>query len=210
MSKINYIYYGDGDIKIKSSTNIKAFDIRLDGVYDLQSYNPNNFLINYNNNRVLGVGLGSMLGEDAFLKYTGDLKIITCKVVTSENEMINLIPKLTRRDKFNCVRNDFDGENLKFEDLNKVGVVGKIPSKKTVNIITKNFNTKGNQFLLNNKDYIGDYHIHHTGVAMTGAEHTKDSEVLELRDRERRLNNIKNVVRAINTPSTTSSRGGGY
>ena len=45
---------------------------------------------------------------------------------------------------------------------------------------------------------------------MTGAEHTKDSEVLELRDRERRLNNIKNVVRAINTPSTTSSRGGGY
>ena len=99
-----------------------------------------NFLINYNNNRVLGVGLGSMLGEDAFLKYTGDLKIITCKVVTSENEMINLIPKLTRRDKFNCVRNDFDGENLKFEDLNKVGVVGKIPSKKTVNIITKNFN----------------------------------------------------------------------
>ena len=207
MSKINYIYYGDGDIRIRATMPIKAFDIKFEGTYSLESYNPENFLINYNNGRVIGVGLGSVLGEGAFLKYTGDLRILSCKVVTSENEMINLIPKLVRNDKFNVVRNGFDGENIKFEDLDKVGVVGDIPAKTTINIVTKNFNTKGGEYTLNGKNYIGDYHVHYTGVAMTGSDHTEDSEVLELINKKQRIKTISGVVASISTSSTST---GGY
>ena len=207
MSKINYIYYGDGDIRIEATMSIKAFDIKIAGTYSLESYNPENFLINYNNGRVIGVGLGSVLGEGAFLKYTGDLRILSCKVVTSENEMINLIPKLVRNDKFNVVRNGFDGENIKFEDLDKVGIVGDIPAKTTINIVTKNFNTKGGEYTLNGKDYVGDYHIHYTGVAMTGSDHTEDSEVLELRNKKQRIKTISGVVASISASSTST---GGY
>ena len=207
MSKINYIYYGDGDIRIQTTMSIKAFDIKIAGTYSLESYNPENFLINYNNGRVIGVGLGSVLGEGAFLKYTGDLRILSCKVVTSENEMINLIPKLVRNDKFDVVRNDFSGENIKFEDLDKVGVVGDIPTKTTINIVTKNFNTKGGEYTLNGKDYVGDYHIHYTGVAMTGSDHTEDSEVLELINKKQRIKTISGVVASISTSSTST---GGY
>ena len=187
--------------------SIKAFDIKIAGTYSLESYNPENFLINYNNGRVIGVGLGSVLGEGAFLKYTGDLRILSCKVVTSENEMINLIPKLVRNDKFDVVRNDFSGENIKFEDLDKVGVVGDIPTKTTINIVTKNFNTKGGEYTLNGKDYVGDYHIHYTGVAMTGSDHTEDSEVLELRNKKQRIKTISGVVASISASSTST---GGY
>ena len=207
MSKINYIYYGDGDIRIHATMPIKAFDIKFAGTYSLESYNPENFLINYNNGRVIGVGLGSVLGEGAFLKYTGDLRILSCKVVTSENEMINLIPKLVRNDKFDVVRNDFSGENIKFEDLDKVGVVGDIPTKTTINIVTKNFNTKGGEYTLDGKDYVGDYHIHYTGVAMTGSDHTEDSEVLELRNKKQRIKTISGVVASISASSTST---GGY
>ena len=207
MSKINYIYYGDGDIRIHATMPIKAFDIKFAGTYSLESYNPENFLINYNNGRILGIGLGSVLGEGAFLKYTGDLRILTCKVVTSENEMINLIPKLVRNDKFDVVRNGFDGENIKFEDLDKVGVVGDIPTKTKINIITKNFNKKGGEYTLDGKDYVGDYHIHYTGVAMTGSDHTEDSEVLELRNKKQRIKTISGVVASISASSTST---GGY
>ena len=207
MSKGNYIYYGDGDIRFKCSSKISGFDIKFDGNYNLESYEVDIFLINYNNGRLFGVGLGNTIGDVAFLKYTGDLRILTCKAVTSENDMINLIPKLVRNDKFDSIQNYFNGENTYFEDLDKIGVVGEIPNKKTINIITKNLKTDGGQFKLNGKDYMGDYHLHHTGIAMTGANHTEDSEVLELKNKSKRIKNIKRVVRKITASST---RTGGY
>lgn len=195
IKKGNYIYYGDGDIRIKFNKPISAFDIILVGTYTLESYNPNNFIISYNNGRVLGVGLGSTLGENAFLKYKGDLKIIKCKAVTTDMEIVDIIPRLIRNDRFNSVQNIFNGENLKFENLNKVGVVGVIPYKITVNIITKNLYTKGTEYLLDGVDYIGDYHLHSTGIAMTGSDHTEDSEELEIKNKSKRKKTIQKIIR---------------
>ena len=119
---------------------------------------------------------------------------------------MNLMPKLIRNDKFGHVRNAFEGENLKFENLDNVGIVGKIPNKTTVKIITKNLTASIGQYTLHGGDYVGDYHLHHTGVAMTGADHTKDSEVLTIKNRKKRIRNIRNAVRKISASSST----GGY
>ena len=206
MSKNNYIYYGDGDIRIESSSEISAFDIKLDGTYNLESYNPTNFLINYHKGRVVGVGLGSTLGESAFLKYTGDLKIQKCVVIKDSREKVFLKPLRKTLHTFSAVENDFDGENLKFENLDYVGIVGKIPNKTTVKIITKNLTATIGQYTLNGGDYVGDYHLHHTGVAMTGADHTEDSEVLIIKNKIKIIRNIRNAVRKISASSST----GGY
>ena len=66
----NKIEYGDGDIKIDIGSSVVGFDIILSGTYELESYNPDNFLISYNKGKLIGVGLGSTLGETEFLKYT--------------------------------------------------------------------------------------------------------------------------------------------
>ena len=202
----NKIEYGDGDIRIDIGSSVIGFDIILSGTYELESYSPHNFYINYNKGRLMGIGLGSTLGESAFLKYTGDLRINSCKVITSDRDIINLMPKLIRNDKFGHVRNAFEGENLKFENLDNIGIVGKIPNKTTVKIITKNLTATIGQYTLNGGDYVGDYHLHHTGVAMTGADHTEDSEVLTIKNKIKRMRNIRNAVRKISASSST----GGY
>ena len=202
----NKIEYGDGDIRIDIGSSVIGFDIILSGTYELESYSPHNFYINYNKGRLMGIGLGSTLGESAFLKYTGDLRINSCKVITSDRDIINLMPKLIRNDKFGHVRNAFEGENLKFENLDNIGIVGKIPNKTTVKIITKNLTANIGQYTLNGEDYVGDYHLHHTGVAMTGADHTEDSEVLTIKNKIKRIRNIRNAVRKISASSST----GGY
>ena len=195
MAKRNVIYYGDGEITIICDESILGFHIEFEGNYNIESYNPENFLISYNNGTMVGVGLGTELGGNPFLKYTGDLRIKECKVVTPNMEYLNIIPKLIRNDKFNANDINFNRESLKFEDLNRDGVFGYIPMKSKVKIITKNLNTKGSQYKLDGEDYIGDYHLHHTGVAMTGSDHTEDSKVLELTNKKQRIKHIINTIR---------------
>ena len=195
MAKRNVIYYGDGEITIICDESILGFHIEFEGNYNIESYNPENFLISYNNGTMVGVGLGTELGGNPFLKYTGDLRIKECKVVTPNMEYLNIIPKLIRNDKFNANDINFNRESLKFEDLNRDGVFGYIPMKSKVKIITKNLNTKGSQYKLDGEDYIGDYHLHHTGVAMTGSDHTENSKVLELTNKKQRIKHIINRIR---------------
>ena len=195
MAKRNVIYYGDGEITIICDESILGFHIEFEGNYNIESYNHENFLISYNNGTMVGVGLGTELGGNPFLKYTGDLRIKECKVVTPNMEYLNIIPKLIRNDKFNANDINFNRESLKFEDLNRDGVFGYIPMKSKVKIITKNLNTKGSQYKLDGEDYIGDYHLHHTGVAMTGSDHTENSKVLELTNKKQRIKHIINRIR---------------
>ena len=71
---MNRIEYGNGDISIDIGNSVKGFDILLSGTYELESHDISNFLISYNNGRLIGVGLGSTLGVAPFLKYIGDLR----------------------------------------------------------------------------------------------------------------------------------------
>ena len=173
-----YIYYGNGDISIQYSNPIKAFDIKLKGIYNLESYEIDNFLINYNNQRLIGVSLGGELGNNPFLKYTGDLQILECKIITSDMKKVNIAPKMLRLDTFQSTIDSFDGKNINFEDMNHIGVVGDIPKKIKINLITKNLHTEGEQYTLDGQNYKGYYHLHHNGVAMTGKDHNESSEVL--------------------------------
>ena len=212
--KNDYIYYGNGKIRINYSEDILGFDIRLKGTYDIESHQSENFYISYNNDRLIGVGLGSVLGGKPFLNYTGHLEVLECKIITSDMKSVNIIPKIVRLDKFEAIRDDFDGSNTNFEDMNNVGIVGEIPRVTKVKIATENLYTKGGQFNLNGTEYKGYYHLHQDGVAMTGKSHNESSEVLDRISKEKTTKRINNTLREIRRTSTSadisSGTGGGY
>ena len=125
---------------------------------------------------------------------------------------VNIIPKIVRLDKFQVIRDSFDGSNTNFEDMDNIGVVGKIPRATKVKIVTENLHTKGGQFKLNGIEYNGYYHLHQNGVAMTGKRHDESSEELIRIHKEgtiRRINNTLKTIRRIST-EVSSNGGGGY
>ena len=125
---INKIEYGNGEVFIDIGEDVIGFDILLSGLYELESVDITNFIMKYHNHRIIGVGLGSKLGKQAFLKYTGDLRILKCVVVKDNMEKKQLYIDY-RDDKFSTTFDDFDGTNTKFEDMNNSNIHGDIPSK---------------------------------------------------------------------------------
>ena len=124
----NKIVYGNGEFLIDIGESVVAFDILLRGKYELESYDIANFMMKYNNHRIIGVGIGAKLGKAPFLKYTGDLTILKCIAIKDNMEKVPLYIEY-RDDKFTKVLDDFDGANTNFEDMNHSNVYGTIPNK---------------------------------------------------------------------------------
>ncbi len=124
----NRIEYGNGEVFIDIGESVVGFEMQLAGLYELESYDITNFIMMYNNHKVIGVGLGSKLGNQPFLKYTGDLKILKCVVIKDNLEKVYL-QTFGKTNSFSKTFNSFDGENDNFENLNFNGIVGEIPAK---------------------------------------------------------------------------------
>ena len=124
----NKIDFGDGLISINIGDRVIGFDILLLGKYELEQIEIPNFMMKYNNHRIIGVGFGAKLGTEPFLKYTGALSITKCNVVTESMEKINILPS-SRVDTFHHTFDNFDGVNTKFEDMSNNHLVGDLPRK---------------------------------------------------------------------------------
>ena len=215
------IYFGEGNIWI--NREIKGFDIFIKGGFDLDSYNPENFIIIKKGNRIIGASLGKSINETPFLKYVGDLVVVRGLYLSSDNEVIAATPKREYEDKFNTILANVDSVNEKFEILNKGADYGyglNSPRKKlkarshwTLN----NLHTEGGEYFLGNKDYVGYFHIHQDLTAMTGNEHSKESKLLSLnRDVEgalitkKLLSKTTNKILTPRTPARVKSTTRGY
>ena len=155
----NKIEYGNGEVFIDIGESVIGFDMLLAGTYELESYDITNFVMKYNNHRVIGVGLGSRLGNQAFLKYTGDLKILKCIAIKDNLEKVYL-QTVGKTNSFSKTFNNFDGENANFEDLNFNGIVDTLPTKiKTTFLNNKIYDKDGKKI---DVDKITDGNI--TGV----------------------------------------------
>ena len=210
ISKRDYlIMFGDGNISIKMGTNVLGFELELFGKYELESYNPENFSMRYNDNKVIGVSMnGAALGNEPFLKYKGRLGIRKCSVLTKQHKTIYLYPYIDKITIFNGTYSKFDSMAEKWEDI-KPTDTGKIPIKTKAYFITKNLFTKGNQYILNGGDYVGDYHIHQDGKVMSGAEHTDSSQRLFSRTHKKDLI-AKGKINQYNKSKIKINTGGGY
>ena len=200
------IYYGDGNINIKYKFDIMAFDMKITGKYNLETYENSNFIITEKKGRIIGFSMGTPLGEGNFLKYEGNLKISSCKIVGSDLKKYSAIPTLRTYNEFRKIRDNFDGKTDKFEDLTQSYTVGKELTKTSVKWTNKGIHTKGGELTLNGKYYIGDCHIHSDGTIMTGIEHTDKSEILELKGLKERQRRIKRGLGSIKKTKAVGGR----
>ena len=142
IKKGNKIEFGDGEISINIGDIVIGFDILLTGKYELEQVDVPNFMMKYNDHRVIGVGFGSTLGKAPFLKYSGGLSIRKCIVITESMEKLHILPS-SSVDTFIHTFDDFNGVHTKFEDLNKNNLVGKIPKKIKTTFDNDNLYIKG-------------------------------------------------------------------
>tara|TARA_Y100001963_G_scaffold137926_1_gene202136 strand:+ start:284 stop:805 length:522 start_codon:yes stop_codon:yes gene_type:complete len=142
------ILLNNGDISIPIGESVIGLDIKLSGVYELEYITRNNFYINYNKNRIIGVGLGSNLGTSTFLKYTGDLRIVNCKVVKQNLEELELLP-FYEIDRFEKVFSTFDGVQENIENMKKNNVFGEIPQRIKTTFQNKIYDKDGKKIDVN-------------------------------------------------------------
>lgn len=196
------LIYGNGEMVISQGERVIGFDIKLKGNYIAESYEIPNFMIMSSNDRIIGVGLGSALGGDPFLKYSGDLKVRTC-IIVDNNMNKKIIGQYLEKNSFEEMRSSFNSVSQKFEDLNKGSLVGdSIGNVQEIKTINKNLNTKGDQFRFQGEDYIGDYYIDSDGIAKSGVG--SEQKILKIKNKR---NSFDRVRQSIITSRARSSEG---
>ena len=174
------LYYGGGSTTIEGS-GIRGVEIRYKGAIEIDDKTSDSFVITQQNNGIMVFPIGKGTLNDLF-DYTGEFKITSTmvadingeKVPTSIHRVMDYVELL------NTIAEDM---TTKSEDLSATYVSGSKVAKTLLkqpnlkNQHTSNYNTE--LYLQDGAKYDGYYHIHLAdNTAMTGREHTEDSQDL--------------------------------
>ena len=174
------LYYGGGSTTIEGS-GIRGVEIRYRGAIEIDDKTSDSFVITQQNNGILVFPIGEGTLNDLF-DYTGEFKIISVIVADINGEKVST--SINRvMDYTELLNTNAEDMTTKSEDLSVTYVSGskvvktllKQPNLK--NHHTSNYNTE--LYLQDGTKYDGYYHIHlKDNAAMTGREHTEDSQDL--------------------------------
>ena len=175
------LYYGSGSTTIEGSDNIRGVEIRYRGAIEIDDKTSDSFVITQQKNGIMVFPIGKGTLNDLF-DYTGEFKIISVIVADINGEKVST--SINRvMDYTELLNTNAEDMTTKSEDLSVTYVSGskvvktllKQPNLK--NHHTSNYNTE--LYLQDGTKYDGYYHIHLVdGAAMTGREHTEDSQDL--------------------------------
>lgn len=184
------LYYGGGNCSIESGgTEIRGIEIRFSGAIKIEDKTSDSFVIAHQGNGILVFPIGKGTLNDLF-DYTGEFKIIS--IIVSDNNA-QKVPTTIHRvmDYTELLTTNAEDMTTKSEDLSATHVSGGKVFKTSLNKPNLNNQyTSGSGSLyeadlyLKDDDgvlvrYQGSYHIHLAdNNAMTGAEHTEDSQDL--------------------------------
>tara|TARA_R100001594_G_scaffold146712_1_gene198520 strand:- start:3779 stop:4327 length:549 start_codon:yes stop_codon:yes gene_type:complete len=178
----NIITYGDGKCSIDSS-NIRALDIYHNSKIEIFDKTPSNFLLRANNKRIIiaPIGLGGNLSE--LFEYYGEFKIKTATGCTAEGSVV-IMEFEKNTDRVDLVLTKVEDISRTMLDMN-VGDVSRKRISETIvkNNIIENLSTGDiptTFYLKNGEEYNGEIHMHPNGRVMTGATHTRESELLRV------------------------------
>ena len=177
MSKL---YYGNGNCTIEGS-EIRGVEIRYRGAIEIEDKTSDSFVITHQNNGILVFPLGMGTLNDLF-DYVGEFKIISVSAVSSNS---GKVPTSIHRvmDYTELLNTNAEDMTTKSEDLSATHTHGRKVAKTILKQpYIKNQNTSNLDTSLHLEDgtkYDGYYHIHLAdNSAMTGKEHTEDSQDL--------------------------------
>ena len=174
------LYYGNGCCTIEGS-DIRGVEIRYRGAIEINVKTSDSFAIAQQGNGILVFPLGRGTVNDLF-DYEGEFKILSVIVADINAQKV---PTTIHRvmDYVELLNTNAEDMTTKSEDLSVTYVSGskvvktllKQPNLK--NHHTSNYNTE--LYLQDGTKYDGYYHIHlKDNAAMTGREHTEDSQDL--------------------------------
>ena len=180
------LYYGSGNCSIEGS-DIRGVEIRYRGAIEIEDKTSNSFVITQQNNGILVFPIGDGTLNDLF-DYVGEFKIISVMVADINAEKV---PTTIHRvmDYTELLTGNSEDMTTKSEDLSATHIHSKKVTKTLLkqphlnNQHTSNHNIE--LYLSGGRLYQGYFHIHLAdNTAMTGKEHTKDSQDLYFKNRK--------------------------
>ena len=181
MSKL---YYGGGSTPIKGS-DIRGVEIRYRGAIEIEDRTSDSFVIAHQKNGIMIFPIGEGTLNDLF-DYTGEFKILSVIVADSNAKRV---PTTIHRvmDYSELLTGNSEDMTTNSEDLSATYVSGKKVAKtllKQPNL--NNQHTSGHDgalYLSDGNLWQGYFHVHLAdNNAMTGKEHTEDSQDLYYAD----------------------------
>ena len=177
MSKL---YYGNGNCTIEGS-EIRGVEIRYRGAIEIEDKTSDSFVITHQNNGILIFPIGEGTLNELF-DYVGEFKILS--VIVADNNAQKVATSIHRvMDYTELLNTNAEDMTTKSEDLSATHTHGRKVAKTILKQpYIKNQNTSNLDTSLHLEDgtkYDGYYHIHLAdNSAMTGKEHTEDSQDL--------------------------------
>ena len=178
------LYYGNGNCSIEEGSEIRGVQIRYRGAIEIEDKTSDSFVITQQGNGILIFPIGEGTLNDLF-NYTGEFKITS--VIVADNNA-QKVPTTIHRvmDYTELLTTKAEDMTTKSEDLSTTYVSGSKVTKTSLN--KQNLNnqyTSGSSlyepelYLKDGTKYEGYFHIHLAdNSAMTGKEHTEDSQDL--------------------------------
>ena len=174
------LYYGNSSCTIEGS-DIRGVEIRYRGTIEIEDKTSNSFVITQQKNGILVFPIGEGTLNDLF-DYVGEFKILS--VIVADNNA-QKVPTTIHRvmDYTELLTTNAEDMTTKSEDLSSTYVSGGIVAKTALNQPNlNNQHTSGlgvDILLKDGTKYDGYFHIHLSdNAAMTGREHTEDSQDL--------------------------------
>ena len=176
------LYYGGGNTTIEGEgSEIRGVEIRFKGAIEINDKTSDSFAITYQENGIMIFPIGEGTLNDLF-DYTGELKILSATVADNNAQKVptSIHRVMDYTEVLNCNAEDM---TTKSEDLSSTYVSGRKVAKTLLKQpYINNQHTSGHDGELFLEDGIlwqGYFHIHlSNNSAMTGKEHTEDSQDL--------------------------------
>ena len=174
------LYYGNSNCTIEGS-DVRGVQIRCRGAIKIEDKTSNSFAIAQQNDGIMIFPIGEGTLNDLF-DYTGEFKILSVIVADNNAEKV---PTTIHRvmDYTELLNTKSEDMTTKSEDLSSsYGSSGTVPKTllKQPNLNNQHTSTHNLELYFKNGDtYDGYFHIHLAdNAAMTGKEHTEDSQDL--------------------------------
>jgi len=173
------LYYGGGNCSIEGN-DIRGVEIRYIGAIEIEDKTDSNFALIAKNNGIIIFPIGE--GElNELFDYVGEFKITS--VIVADNNAEKVFTTIHRVMDYSELLGTSESITTNSEDLKVSNVSGRKVNKTALK--QPNLNNQhtsrhdGELFLQDGTEYSGYFHIHLSdNSAMTGAEHTEDSQDL--------------------------------
>ena len=173
------LHYGSGKCSIEGA--VVGVEIRYRGAVKITKTCGDNCLLVAQNNGIIILSLDGSVINDLF-SYNCDIKIIS--VIASDGNS-EKVPTTIKRvmDYSELIDSNSEDMTVNSEKMSAGYSYGAKVKKTSVDVaIVKNQLSDGDLYLKDGTPYHGEYHVHlDGGKAMTGAEHTKESENLYIK-----------------------------